>query len=140
VNPSTSAATGPSPSGDDTGTATSSLSAKPSAPDSLSDLISRTLATEAGLAPSATVDPATEIGSSALPIGSMAYVFSLIAIEDELGVVFADRLFAEVRTATVGDVVHYARTALTAASPDNGGRTDTVIGTERPAGELGPTS
>lgn len=60
----------------------------------------------------ADVGPDTRIGSDVLPLGSLAFVQALIAIEDQVGVAFADRLFREVRDATVGDVVRYAADAM----------------------------
>ncbi|MEU9375346.1 hypothetical protein AB0D94_16425 [Streptomyces sp. NPDC048255] len=81
----------------------------------LPELIIRHLAEAAGLEPDPAVALSAEIGSEELPVGSMAYVQGLIAVEDELGVAFADKLFAEVRKATLGDVVTYAQSAVAAA-------------------------
>ncbi|BAJ27504.1 MULTISPECIES: hypothetical protein [Kitasatospora] len=78
-------------------------------------LIVRRLAEAASLPLDPGVALTAEIGSEELPIGSIAYVQGLIAVEDELGVAFADKLFAEVRKATLGDVVAYAWAAVTAA-------------------------
>ncbi len=78
-------------------------------------LIVRHLAEAARLELDPAVELSAEIGSEALPVGSIAYVQGLIAVEDDLGVAFADKLFAEVRRATLGDVVAYAQSAVTAA-------------------------
>lgn len=79
--------------------------------DDIAALVCRVLAAGAGIDEDAGLDPAAPIGSAAIPIGSLAYVQALIAVEDEIGASFADRLFAEVGAATVGDVQRYAAAA-----------------------------
>lgn len=84
----------------------------------LRDLIVRHLEEAAGMPCGSAVSLSAEIGSEELPVGSMAYVQALISVEDELGVAFADSLFAEVRRAVLGDVIGYARAALAAAGKE----------------------
>ncbi|MFL6117573.1 MAG: hypothetical protein ACJ786_40405 [Catenulispora sp.] len=91
---------------------------RPDSPEHLTRLIAAVLLGEAGLDPAAPIAADAEVGSAALPLGSMAYVQALIRVEDELGAVFADRLFTEVPAATLADVVRYARAALDAGNGD----------------------
>ncbi len=82
----------------------------------LQDLIVRHLARAGDLELDTDVSPDAEIGSNAFPIGSLAYVQGLIAVEDDLGVAFADRLFADVQGATIADVVAFAQEALNSSA------------------------
>jgi acyl carrier protein len=63
-----------------------------------------------GTDPSSLPDEA-RLGSDLLALTSLDYMRALITIEDELGVIFAERILAEITGPTVGDVARYAADA-----------------------------
>lgn len=89
--------------------------------EAVAALVRQALAREAstGLRPELLGD-GERVASDALGLTSMGYVRAVIAVEDEVGTVFADRLFLEVADPTVGDVVDYALAAAAAAVPGGG--------------------